>query len=605
MLSGHRTCRIGPVACVAALLVLVLECGPAAALTPGEIDAYFEARWKAKGLTPSARVEDGLFLRRVWLDLAGVVPRADAVAAFERDPDPAKRTRIVDGLLGSTLFAESWGERLRGLFLVDPLVTSNRQMVRAFDRWLVKNLAQNVAYDRLVSRLITATGTPRENPEVLFVGQHKDSPEALVGRVGKVFLGVQIQCAQCHDHPFEKWTRTDFLGVQAFFARVSTISVPPDALELARNGHADQLRSRMDAVAKHPGERKRTEERLEWLLAARPIPSMSPEELADPVNPNRMMEEPQRVEVLVDRPKGEAMVAPMEAPAGAKKTPVRPAFLDGTSPPWPDDGVNRRQQLAGWLAAGANPYFARAAVNRVWSILLGRGLVEPVDNLVTPDFAAHRSLLDGLAAHFAASGFDLRELIRLVVSTAVYQRSMQPSANNPQDREEFSRGARKPLSPEQLFRSLLAATGFGNQTRFAGPAEYEKLRFRGLDRFSRVFENDGGEDQAETFHGSLTQALFLFNSPELVRALQPAPWTTLRSVLDTGGQDADRIVRLYLIAYSRKPSPQELSVARDFIRSRRGNPGGWWMARVPPREAPAWIDLFWCLLTSAEFLVNH
>ncbi|TPW00714.1 MAG: hypothetical protein FD124_3955, partial [Alphaproteobacteria bacterium] len=205
---------------------------------------------------------------------------------------------------------------------------------------------------------------------------------------------------------------------------------------------------------------------------------------------------------------------PKEAtgPGAKKKPPVAPRFLTGEASTYPDRGAPRRDKLAAWMTAPANPWFARTMVNRVWARLMGRGLTEPVDNIANPTDATHRALQDRLAGHLMASGYDLKDLVRLIVSTQAYQRSVAPNATNAADGSLFSRGLVRMLEPEQIFASILEATGVEHTFKDGKGPQFLEMKKRFERQFVFSFANDEpGETVA--FQGTVAQALFTLNAP--------------------------------------------------------------------------------------------
>lgn len=582
---------------------------PLLALAPQEIDAYFEARWTQKGLAPAPLAADGAFLRRAWLDIAGVVPPPADVIAFEADPSPGKRSHAIERLLSGDRYAAAWSARLQDLLLESEMLAKNRMLARPFDLWLTQSLAGGMPYDEMVRKLIAGQGAVHENPEVSYVAQFRESPEALTGHLAKRFLGLQIQCAQCHDHPFEKWTRKDFYGLHAFFARVKQLRVPVAGLAAVREGRPADALEMMPKLAKLPGRKDRLERRLEKFARNLPPPSLSPEAIQSLLALRKEVAgaEMRPTFLVFDAPRGEAVMPDLKAPPTDKKKPVgepvSPRFLDGTEPEESVLGPTRREALARWMTAPENPWFARALVNRVWAILMGSGLTQPVDNIAQPDSLTHAPLLDRLATHFVQSRYDLRGLIRLIGSTSVYQRSASASST-PTAAVEFAVAATRPMEPEQLFNSLLAATGTESWLREKGGEEFEVQRARMMARFGKVFENDGDAGSEDAFHGSLSQALFLMNAPALHKAVSAGPRGTVREAIEAAfraGKTSEGVAHLYRAAYARAPNPDEATLAASFLDGSGAASQG-----RPVRGRPqGWSDLMWALISSAEFLVNH
>ncbi len=271
------------------------------------------AAWVKEGITPAPEVDDARFLRRVYLDITGVIPSVDAVTAFLADSAKDKRSKLVASLLAGPRYADHWTD-LWDRVLLGRDVRGRLVDRDAFRGWLHNELAKNVGWDRMATDLLTATGESRsaETGAVNWFVKYRDTPQDLAGSASKIFLGVQIQCAQCHDHKTEKWKTDDFRRFAACFARTRTEAV----------GDAD-MKQKTFAVsdADNIAMRKRKEPEIKAIVAA------------------------------------------------------PPTALDGTDL---SSNENRRQALAAWMTAPDNPWFARAAVNRLWAHFLRRGFVDPI-----------------------------------------------------------------------------------------------------------------------------------------------------------------------------------------------------------------------------------
>lgn len=620
------------------VLLFSLAASPLLALTPSEIDRYFAAHWKSHGIEPAPLVDDAGFLRRVWLDVAGVIPPAGKVLAFESSRRKNKRERVIDQLLGEPLFARFWAERLSELLLVAPDFARDRDFTRGFRQWLERVLAQGMAYDVLVERLISARGALRTNPEILYVSQHYEDEAALTGHVASTFLGAQIQCAQCHDHPFQKWTQRDFRGIQAVFARLEVHEFPREIFDLIRRR---KLRSAYERYLIHdpsssPGEVRRLILHLAGLLDVLPPPSV--EVPAGPARPEMTMkggeqgdegggdeDETDDVFLVLDSDQGELTFerkreeeeSEGEADTAADETasegevqeswnrswPVRPRYLDGTLPPWPDGGQFRREAFAKWMRADRSRLLAKALANRVWFWLFGRGLVSPVDDVVSPRDSTHADLLDRLAEHVVETRYDLRNLLGLIMKSGVYQRSLGTSEATSSEAGHFASCKPRPLRPPQLFDSLVEATGLREVIEEDGGVPFAAAREDYLHDFEEIFENDGTAPRDDS-PGTLDQALFLLNSEELADAVAPGTGDTLESVYASDEDPRVGIFYLYRTALARQPTAAELERALAFLdQAGEGSDDHEWL-EDDPRER-AWSDLFWALLTSTEFLTNH
>jgi hypothetical protein len=408
--------------------------------------------------------------------------------------------------------------------------------VGGFNDWLRRQISRNVGYDRMVRELLTVPfagervrpRTPARPPDageptpVAFYLAKDVKPEDLAGSTARLFLGVKIECAQCHDHPSASWTRQQFWGYAAFFA----------GLQRDAGGGA-------------------------------------------------------AIREVFDRRE-------LKIPGSSQAVEAR--FLDDTEPQWKFN-VGARTTLAEWMTAPANPYFARAAANRLWAHFFGIGLIEPVDDLRPDNPPSHPELLDELARRFAAQRFDVPFLIRAITASRAYQlTSAAPPGGRPAAGDNlrlFARMAVRGLSPEQLFDSLVLATGYREPPAAQAPGGPAPARNPVRAEFLALFANNG-QSRTEA-HMSIQQALALMNGRFIALATRSKDGTlaivTGDPALDTAGQ----IEALFLATLTRKPTPRE----RDrFVRYLDG--GG------PNKDAKqALADVFWVLLNSTEFMLNH
>jgi hypothetical protein len=512
---------LGGLACV------LLFVGPGWAAPPDpqqladRIDHHVDARIAAAKAKPAPPADDAEFLRRAYLDVTGRIPSPRDVHDFLTDPDPHKRARLIDELLETPRHAGHFAAVWRAALVPEvTAVPEARVFQRGFEAWLRGRFRENARYDAWVRELLTVplstdadSPTPAlrrpEDPNPLAFFAVKDAkPENLAAATSRVFLGVQIECAQCHDHPFAKWTRDQFWNTAAFFAGVD------------RHGNG------------------------------------------------------------VFAPIAEAADRREIAPAAGKK-PVPARFLDEKAPAW-QAGVSPRVALAGWVTAKGNPFFARAAVNRVWGQFFGRGLVDPVDDFRDDNSATHPELLDELARAFADSGFDMRFLVRAVCRTQAYQRTSARGDPAQDDPRLFARAAVRGLTGEQLFDSLVLATGFREGGGRGSPR----------DQFLTRFALGGKPAEPET---SIPQALALINGRFIADATTLDTSPTLLAVCETPGMTtAERVEALYLAALGRKPTEKE----RERMVKHVTGAG-------TDRPAERLGDVFWVLLNSAEFRLNH
>jgi hypothetical protein len=514
---------------VRALLALgssiFLVVGPASAAPPDparlaeRIDGQIDARLTSEKVPPAPRADDAEFLRRAYLDLTGRIPAPRAVHDFLADTDPNKRAKLIDDLLESPRRATHFAAVWRAALLPEAAADAQARAFQVgFEAWLWQKFRAGIPYDRLVRELLTApiSGDAQAPEPVLrdpvrpnalaFFAVKDAKPENLAAATARVFLGVQIECAQCHDHPFGRWERDQFWQTAAFFAGID------------RQGDT----------------------------------------LFAPITDKKLR--------VITVPNG--------------KGTQEATFLDGTEPKW--QGTSPRQVLAEWVTAKNNPFFARATSNRIWGMLFGRGIVDPVDDFTDANKPSHPELLDLLARSLTEADYDLKFLIRAIARTKAYQRTSSRSDQKQDNPRLFARMAVKGMTGEQLYDSLALATGYRE------PGGRNTAR----ERFLTQFALRGSSTEPET---SITQALALMNGRFLNQVTSPEGSPTLVAVSETPGMTTPmRIEALYLAALGRKPTAKELDRMVRFVAEGSS-----------PKTSEHLSDVFWVLLNSAEFRLNH
>ncbi len=496
-----------------------------------KIDRIVRAEWAAKGVKPTGPATDAEFLRRLYLDVAGRIPLVSEVREFLEDASPDKRRRAVEKLLDGPHYVNHLTNVYRAL-LVPP--TNNQQLQglgQGMDQWLRKRFRENVGYNQLVRELITApvngnrgrpAAGPADPPPLAYYQFNEFRAENLAASTSRLFLGVNLECAQCHDHPFAKWTRKQFWEYAAFFSGVRP---------------------------------------------ARP---------EQPFNP--AAEDPKKREI--------------DIPNTDKKAQAR--FLDGSEPTWKDE-VSTRATLAEWLTAADNPYFARAAANRMWAHFFGIGIVEPVDEPTDDNPPSHPELLDEMAKAFAGRAFDLKFLVRAITLSKTYQLSSAAAEGHVDEPRLFNRMAVKGLTAEQLYDSLAQATGYVPRARPGQPngrVGFDPARQEFLTRFANH------ADKRTEVQTSILQALALMNGRFVADATSEDVKRSglFAAVLDLPFLDtAGRVETLYLATLSRPPRDDERDKLVKYVNG--GGPSG------DPKKALA--DVYWALLNSSEFILNH
>jgi len=486
-----------------------------------QIDARLGDQMAAAKITPADVASDAEFLRRASLDLNGVIPRVADVREFLADPSPDKRSERIELLLASPRHATHLANSWRQFMLPSGLGLQQIQNVAGVQNWLRSQFSNNMRYDRVVSDFLVASGGGEVGPALYYTSLEL-KPEKLAASTSRIFLGLQIECAQCHPHPFDHWKQEDFWGYAAFFARL------------------DQ---------------------------------------------SQAMNNPGGQVSLIDLPSGEVTLPDTE-------TVVAPKYLDGTEEP-DRQGGSRRVQLAIWMASRDNPYLAQAAVNRVWSHMFGRGLVEPVDDLGPHNPPSHPRLMAELTDYFVEVGFDLRELYRTLALTDAYQRTSVQSSDVAPPAELFAVMAIKTMTSEQLYdclnQTLMRSTG--DRPAFLPGANglFDPRRLAFAAKMNMRGSN------ATEFEAGILQALTMLNGFETSAATSVAQSSLLASLEAPWFTDEERVEVLLLATISRLPSDKERQAFLAHISSDTD----------PDKRQQAFSDILWALLNSAEFAMNH
>ena len=489
------------------------------------IDDLLLAKWQSLGLSPSPACDDATFLRRIYLDTIGTLPSPEEVRAFLTDQSADKRARAIDRVLERPevvdFWALKWGDLLR----------NNRDVVQekgmwSFHNWIRAAIRDNQPLDAFVRDILTAQGsTFMDGPTNYYrIG---NSPPDWAETTSQVFLGVRVQCAKCHHHPFEKWSQDDYYGLAAYFARLGTKT----SQEFGLFGRETVVYLRPNGEQTHP----------------------------------------------------------------RKGGVVKPHPLDG---PTVEDPFDRRRKLAEWLTTKHNPFFARNLVNRFWGYYMGRGLVEPLDDIRATNPATNVELLDALAKDLGDHRFDMKHLLRTIMNSHGYQLSSTITPGNEVDKENvyFARHTVKRLTAEQMADALDYVTG--TQEKYAGlplgtraiQLPDTAVRSYFLDTFGRPPRQLTCECE-RTVKPNIAQALHLVNGDFVNAKIAKADGRIAK--LFTAKKPLPEVVEeLYLVTLSRPPKAEETQKALDWV-GRAANP----RAGVE--------DLLWVLLNSREFVFNH
>jgi uncharacterized protein DUF1553/uncharacterized protein DUF1549 len=520
------------------------------------IDDLVAAKWRQMGLLPSARCTDAEFIRRVYLDVLGILPTPDEVRAFlaecaaERQeemgkrgngemkqpvssissississfPAPKARAKLIDAVLNRPEYVDywtlKWGDLLRN--------NSDRVQPKgmwSFYNWLRAAFRDNRPVDQFTRELITAQGSAYTTGPANYF-RVASNPADLAETTSQVFLGIRLACAKCHHHPFEKWSQDDYWQMAAFFARVGL----KGSQEFGIFGGEQVVRVNQTGEVSNPRTGKR----------------------------------------------------------------MLPTPLDGQPV---DDPIDRRRALANWLVSPANPHFARNIANRYWGYLMGRGIVEPVDDMRVTNPPSNPELLDALAKDFVEHKFDLKHLLRTIMTSETYQLSSNPTPENKQDEVFYTKYAVKRMGAEELLDAVNFATGTAE--KFPNlPAGMRAVQLPDpnvphyfLDTFGRPPRVITCECE-RTAEPNMAQALHLMNS-DFVQNKIASPQGRVAKLLEAKKSDEEIITELYLVTFSRLPSAEDMARAQGTVTG-------------APSKKEGFEDLLWALLNSREFLFKH
>jgi hypothetical protein len=494
------------------------------------VDTHVFAKLKMLSLQPSELCTDQEFVRRVYLDVCGILPTAAETKAFLADADKDKRAKLIEQLLERPEYADFW--TLKWL----DVLRSNRKSIQlkgahVYQQWLHRHMRKNTPLDEIVRELLTAKGSTFANPPANFFRVARD-PQNLAETTAQLFFGIRMQCAKCHNHPFERWTQDDYYSMAAFFARV---------------------KQKKDAV--EPGAGPQAQGAAEV--------------------------------VYIDR--GGEVVQPRTG------KPIPPKFMGGPVATVPA-GKDRREVLADWLTSVDNPFFAKSVVNRIWYHLMGRGIVDPVDDFRDSNPAANDALLDALAKDLAAHRFDAKQIMRVILSSRTYQLSAQTNEFNKDDNKYFSHAVTRLLTAEQMLDAICTATDV--------PEKYPGLPLgtRAVQlpdgEVNHVFLKTFGQPARELAceceregDSNLAQALQLINGPTINEKVRNAN-NRLGQLLAQKLPETEILEQLYLATLSRSPAEGEVRAALEHVEKGAD-------------KRKAWEDVQWALINSKEFLFRH
>ncbi len=556
------------------------------------------------GVAPPTNDED--FLRRVALDLAGRIPTPDQVLAFTASDDPAKRVKVVERLLDSDEYARNWSRYWRDVIFSRATNQRARLVQPRFEQWMTEQLRENTSWDLVATELLTANGDVRENGRVALMYAHDGDASEIAAETSRIFLGIQLSCANCHDHPYDPWKREQFHQLAAYFPRVRVRPVVEDGrprsfevISFDRAVGGNRGRS-FDFAQAAPllvrrydknGDRKLSQDEMQ----GSPLQRLA-DRLFDRLDTDGdelvSVEELQAYEPpvnIAERTRTEHLMPNLENPA-QPGTRIDPAFFVSTEAAARElSDADRRLVLAQQITEPENVWFARAYVNRMWAELVGEGFYAPVDDMGPNRSASFPAALDALSDGFTDSGYDVKWLFRTITRTEAYQRSLRTP--EPGQTLPFASAVPSRLRADQVYDSLVQALGVQELT--AGrPGGDRMMAYRGVAgpraQFTQLFGFDPSADKSDVI-GDVPQALFLMNSDFVNRAIRTNAPTRLGTLLYQYQDNAKAVEQLYLITLARKPTEKELRICLDHVESRE-------------HRGEAYEDLMWSLLNSTEFV---
>ncbi len=522
---------------------------PAAAESPAaaaaRVDEILRQEVPAAAPTAKAVIGDELYLRRVHLDVVGRLPSPEEITAFVLDPATDKRAKVVEKLLADERYGANWGRYWRDVIMYRKTEERAQIVAEPLLTYFETQLNANAPWSQIATDMITAVGDATENGACGLIIAQQGMPEEVTAEVSRIFLGVQISCAQCHDHPTDRWKREEFHQLAAFFPRIAArLILMPDRRDIS-------VVANDNAPPRFRGP-------------------MNVRRFGTPEHHMPDLKNPQATGTLME--------------------PV--LFATGDKLPLGTRDADRRGTLAQWITAKDNPFFAKALVNRLWSELVGEGFYEPVDDIGPDRQASAPQTLEYLAGQFAASNYDVKRLLATILATKAYQ--MPSAARRNAEQPPFQANVSQRLRADVIYDNVLAVLGVRDQQPQRGGMYGGPGRFRGGPRgaFAAVFGFDPSE-RREEIQTSIPQSLVLMNSPNINSAIRAGGFGFAQSTLSRLVRDIednqDLVTEIYLRTLARQPSREEKQTCLTFVEQ-AGSRG------------EAFEDIQWSLINSTEFL---
>lgn len=513
------------------------------------IDRYVGRAWQANNITPAEPATDAEFLRRVYLDLLGVIPTYDETLQFLADQSSDKRSKLIARLLDDPRYSlhqsDVWDMVYFGRN--PPGFGTNER--DGFKDWLAECFQKNVPYDVWVREMLRAEGNTVEQGAPMYYVQYKNAPEDATQAITQQFLGVQLQCARCHDHPFDEWSQLDFFGTAAFLARLEVVDI----------GKKDNQKA--FAIG---------EKNLGDVMFTGPVQSDEVGKKGEPVKPKFLY--------------GDSLSEP-ELPKDFKEDRN---FKSGQMPDKPK--FSRKDALADWITQPDNPFFARAAANRIWAQFMGKGIVHPIDNLSSNNPASHPELLDTLTLALVDHKFDLKWFMSEILNSKAYQLSAGGASDEAKP-QWYERARFRPLSAEELLESWVRASGYDKVLEASKQTSPERFNFRGITWNYMVQFFGAPADGEGVFQGGLSEHLYL-NNGQINTLISDREGSLHAAIASSEARWEERVDRLFLQVLSRHPSPEETQKFVEYLSEEEDQ-----KRRIS--------EAIWTLMTCSEFRFNH
>ncbi len=486
------------------------------------VDQLVDDKLRNLRITPSALCDDETFLRRASIDIAGILPTSDDVTKFDADKDPQKRAKKIDELLQRKEFVDIWALKWSELLQIRTVQNQGSyKAVLVYYDWIHDKLEKNVPINEVARELISANGSNFENPPVNYY-QIETDPLKLAEDTAQSFFGIRIQCSQCHNHPFDRWTMEDYRGFVAFFTQIG-----------------------------------------------------------------RKIGEDPREKIVFNSGGGESL-----HPVGNRVIP--PKFLGGDAPD--TKGKDRRQILADWIASPENPYFPRHIANLVWAQYIGRGIVEPVDDVRISNPASNPELLDALSKKIIEYNYDLRRIVRDICNSRAYQTTTRPNDTNQLDDRNFAKGTIRRMRAEVMLDCISQVTETGDREKYKGLAPGARATQIADGKTTNYFLTTFGRRERDTVCSreevgpTLSQALHLINGTTVEEKITQGG--VIGKLMKSNRTPREIASELFLRCFSRFPTETELTKLETY----------WGVTEEQPK---AYHDIFWALLNAKEFMFNH